>query len=246
MRIATWNLERAMPHTPQAERQKRWIDYISADIWVLTETDVDLSPGANYCQVSSDVADRPARTGERWVQIWARNATVNALPTADRARTACAHVQFDNGYRCLVYGTVLPWLESSWRSHPAEGGAAFKAALELQQADWQTLWAAYPDADLILAGDFNQDLNDLPYYGTRRNKEILRQSLEDSRLDCLTKGEHDPIGRITDGQHANIDHICLAQSSNLQFQASFVWPHDLDALRGLSDHFGVGVDLTLA
>lgn len=243
MKIATWNLERVEPQTPQAERQQGWIQSINADIWVFTETDRAISPGVAYRSISSGKVDRPAREGERWVEIWVRDGEVSTIESCDAARTACALVRTHSGQSCLIYGTVLPWLGSTWRSYSS--GEAFAAALHHQQKDWQRLMAAYPDIPFILAGDFNQDLNDLPYYGTRRNKQALRQALADSQLECLTCGDRDPVRRATGGQHSNIDHICISLNRGIDFLESFAWPQELDALRGISDHFGVGVGVAL-
>jgi hypothetical protein len=245
MKIATWNLERALPQSVQAERQRQWLSRIDADLWILTETHVDVAPAAGYSTVASGLPDRPAAEGERWVQLWARTGDLTPLETSDEARTACALFTPASGPPWVVYGTVLPWLGSSWRSHPAAQGQAFAAALAAQQADWQRLRAAYPDAPLVVAGDFNQDLNALHYYGSRRNKAVLQQALAAAGLDCLTAGENDPVHRLIDGQHSNIDHICLTGPAVDGFRGSFAWPPRLEDLRGLSDHFGVGVELEL-
>ena len=239
MKIATWNLERVDPQTPQAERQQGWIQSINADIWVFTETDQSISPGPAYRSVSSGNPERPSREGERWIQIWVRDGDISPLASADEARTACALVKTNDAQTCLIYGTVLPWLGSTWRSYSSH--EAFAAALHHQQKDWRRLQEDYPNVPFILAGDFNQDLNGLPYYGTRRNKQVLRQTLTDCQLECLTCGHRDPVQRVTGWQHSNIDHICISLNRGMEFLESFAWPQDLNALRGISDHFGVGV-----
>lgn len=243
MKIATWNLERVEPQTPQAERQQGWIQQIDADIWILTETDEAMVPGSAYRSISSGWPDRPARGGERWIQIWVRNGDISPVGSSDDARTACGLVTTAAGQACLIYGTVLPWLGSTWGSYSSK--EAFAAALHHQQQDWQQLMANYPEVPLILAGDFNQDLNELPYYGTRRNKQTLRQVLATSQLECLTYSDRDPVRRVTGGQHSNIDHICVSLNRRIEFVESFAWPPELNALRGISDHFGVGVELRL-
>ncbi len=259
MKIATWNLERALPQSKKAERQRQWFSRIDADIWVLTETHLGITPGEGYHSIASGLPDRPPQTslehpratspeqlsdaGERWIQIWVRQEwAIAPLATCDHARTACALVTAASGQPYLVYGTVLPWLDSSWRIHPPK--QAFAAALAAQQADWVHLRAAYPEAVLVVAGDFNQDLNALPYYGSRQNKLALGQALANVELDCLTAGENDPVYRLS-GQHSNTDHICMTPNPSGQFQSSFAWPPRLEDLRGLSDHFGVGVDIRM-
>lgn len=243
MKIATWNLECADPNTSQAQRQRQWLDRINADIWVLTETNDDISPGSAYQGVASGQSDCPRGSGKPWVQIWVRNGEISPLPTADEARTVCARVTLTTGLDYLVYGTVLPGLDSSWRSHPAAQGEAFLAALALQQADWLRLRSTYPETTLIVAGDFNQDLGDMPYYGSRRNKQALRQALATVNLDGLTAGDNDPVRRLLGSQHASINHICLAGTQGQTSYPTFTWPNQLEELRGLADQFGVGVEV---
>lgn len=245
MKIATWNLERAQPDSAQAQRQRQWMERMDADLWILTETHQQISPGDHYQSVASGPPDRPAAEGEHWVQIWVRDRPLKPLPTADAARTACALVDPESELPWLVYGTVLPWVGSPWRNYAAANGEAFAAALQAQQADWIALQQAYPQALMIVAGDFNQDLNVLPYYGSRRNKQALRHALLDANLECLTFGDNDPVRRLINGQHSNVDHICLTYHPDLRIQRTFAWPDSLEALRGLSDHFGVGIDLSL-
>ncbi len=247
MKIATWNLERVRPQTPQAQRQQAWFDRIDADIWVLTETHRAISPGAGYRSVSSSGPDDyAAAEGERWVQIWVRDGAIRPIPTTDAIRTACALVNLAEDWPCLIYGTVLPWMGSAWRTYPADGGKAFTEALQVQRADWVQLQRAYSQAMLIVAGDFNQDLNVLPYYGSRHNKQVLRQALIEANLECLTCGDNDPVRAVLGGQHSNIDHICVTPDPRLQIQRSFTWPDSLDELRGLSDHLGIGLEVTLS
>jgi hypothetical protein len=250
MKIATWNLERALPQSVQADRQRQWLRRIDSDIWILTEPHLGIAPGENYYTVASGLPDRPGVDGERWVQIWVKTGELVPLKTIAEVRTAADLLTLASGQQWVVYGTVLPWLDSSWMvkagqhepTHPASQGQAFAAALAAQQADWQQLRATYPQAILAVAGDFNQDLNVLHYYGSRRNKQALRQALDSVKLTCFTAGENDPVHQLIDSQHSNIDHICIASNVAEHFQNSFAWPQRLDDLRGLSDHFGVGVD----
>ena len=49
----------------------------------------------------------------------------------------------------IVYGTVLPWIGSSWGKFPASKGEAFAAALEVQKQDWTRLQADHRECDLV-------------------------------------------------------------------------------------------------
>jgi len=56
VRIATWNVERVKPQGWKiAPAQKRRMTEVDADIWILTETHIDHSPGHGY-----DVVHTPA------------------------------------------------------------------------------------------------------------------------------------------------------------------------------------------
>ncbi|MBE9138897.1 endonuclease/exonuclease/phosphatase family protein [Nodosilinea sp. LEGE 07088] len=242
MKIATWNLERALPNSARAARQRSWLNRIDADLWILTETHIGMTPGVGYQGIASRPLRHPGVEGECWVYIWVRNGMLTPLTTSARGHTAAGLVTFSNGSQWVVYGTVLPSPEQDRRSRPG-ASAAFAAALEAQSIDWQRLQVIYPKATLLVAGDFNQDLNALNYYGSRRNKQALRQALAEVGLDCLTAGEHDPVHRLIGGQHSNINHICLTRDAAGSFTGAFAWPTRLDDLRGLSDHFGVGVEL---
>jgi hypothetical protein len=240
MRIATWNLERSLPNSARAARQRSWLNRTDADIWILTETHIGMTPGLGYQGIVSSPPQRPGVEGESWVYIWVREGVVTPLKTSDRGHTAAGLVTFPSGSQWVVYGMVLPRLEGDGRA-----STSFAAALETQRSDWQRLQAVYPEATLVVAGDFNQDLNALNYYGSRHNKQALRQILAEVGLDCLTAGEHDPVHRLINGQHSNLNHICLTREAAGQFTGAFAWPPGLDDLRGLSDHFGVGVELAI-
>lgn len=142
-----------------------------------------------------------------------------------------------------MYGTVLPWLGSTWRGVPAADGEAFGAALAAQSSDWSRLRAAYPGHDFVLAGDFNQDLAPSHYYGSRRNRERLVRALDAAGLVALTAGDDDPVYRASCA-HACIDHICLSAQGHWRVEGLSRWPATIDGR--LSDHFGIAVELTLS
>lgn len=242
MRIANWNLQRVAPGQKRERTIRKWIEAQAADIWVLTETHLEFGPGPDYKTVASGEPERPGIVGERWVMIWARAANVESVETSDPVRTACALVSFGAGRKLLVYGTVLPWLGSSWRDVPAKNGAAFAASLGTQADDWGRLRVAYPSVPLVVVGDLNQDLNETHYYGSRKNRQLLARTLAHKKLQCVTSGPFDPIFQLSNGQRGNIDHICLDQNLVVDHEISaWTWPDSLKEQEALSDHFGVGV-----
>jgi hypothetical protein len=244
VKIATWNLARVLPtNTERCAEMVRWLDAVDADVWVLTETHDSVSPGPGYSAVSTGQPDRPGEPGERWATIWSRLPIDPLPPTRDTARSVAALVRPTTGRPLIVYGTVLPWLGSRWRDFPADNGVAFRAALAAQLADWITLVNQFPNGDLCVIGDFNQDLSRRYYYGSRANRTALLDALASVRLSALTADPSDPV-RALAPLLASIDHICVptrvAQRGSARLE---LWPPGVAPNPGLSDHFGVAADL---
>lgn len=245
LRIATWNLARpASATTRRSASLSEHMRAVDADVWILTEAHEEMSPDPSFHRVATAGSDRPASPGERWTIIWTRLRIIEQLATVDPIRTVCVRLEEPSGRRLLVYGTVLPWLGSAWRGTPGTNGAAFAAALEMQATDWRDLRDRFPDEPLCLAGDFNQDLCERHFYGSRRGREALRRALAETGLVCVTSHPHDPVRARTAGGRANIDHICLSRSlAGRQCGVAGAWPHPDSVGRRLTDHFGVWVDL---
>jgi hypothetical protein len=244
MKIATWNLARVRPtNTQRCAEIVRWLDAVDADVWVLTETHDSVSPGPGYSAVTTAQPDRPGEPGERWATIWSRLPIEPLPPTRDVARSVAALVRPTTGHPLVIYGTVLPWLGSPWRDFAADNGVAFRAALAAQLADWITLVGQFPDGDLCVIGDFNQDLSRRYYYGSRANRTALLDALRTVGLFALTADPTDPV-RAVARDRASIDHICVPARVVQQGSPRLeVWPSGAAPDRRLSDHYGVAADL---
>jgi hypothetical protein len=236
--IATWNVQR--PKLSQVKRRHlllKSIQAMQADIWILTETHASLSPGLDFTSATPEESDPIHEPGEAWVTIWSRFPMESVTRTSDPARTCAARI-LPNGSRPLVvYGTVLPWIGSTWQSIPSANGAAFSAALNAQCSDWLSLQREHLDCDFVLADDFNQNLSPSHYYGSRQNREALQSAIAAAGLRCLTAADLDPILQHAPN-HASVDHVCV--SSGLGLVGSPIsWPQSDKPQKGLSDHFGV-------
>jgi endonuclease/exonuclease/phosphatase family metal-dependent hydrolase len=242
--LATWNLERPVAASRRrVEELRRWMRTVGADVWVLTETHDGIVPEPYYSSVASTGTDRHGEPGERWAAIHSRFPLEPLLPTSDPIRSVAARIAPPESSPFIVYGTVLPWIGSSWRGVPSSGGRAFNAAIDAQAADWASLRSAYPDLDLYVLGDFNQDLAERHYYGSHSNKGRLLQALADVGLVALTSGVNDPVRRDSP-DCACIDHICGATSSVWRLVSTTRWPDTARPQKGrLSDHFGIAVHL---
>lgn len=242
LRIATWNLarpkERSHTKVPALRKQ---IQAKDADIWVLTETHDVVSPGPDYHGIHTVGSDREQQPGERWVAIWSRVGAIEPLPTSDPVRTCCARVKLSTGRDLLVYGTVLPWIGSKWGELHSADGAAFIAALEGQAADWRRLRAVYPEALFCVAGDLNQDLQEVRHYGSAWQRKHLLDALDSAGLTPVTAKGRDPVWTQTHGHRASVDHLCLCERLAAPASAPEAWPEGQEPDRKLSDHYGVSV-----
>lgn len=256
LRIATWNLNRPFYKKSGYIRDglkialQRYAK--SADILVLTETDIQLKPeGYTVAAESRYTSVDGHEETERWVSIWIKTNSncvfIEKIDTIDVERTSCARVSVQE-MSVLIYGTVLPWQSDKW--HGFDETRAFRAALMLQSAEWRYLKDKY-SLPMIVAGDFNQDLWNEHYYGNAKNKELLKNLLDWCDLDW-GKGE-DPVAKITlkenracineDEQHASIDHICISEHFNIVNKEC--WPRTDVSGKQLTDHFGSLLDVEL-
>lgn len=237
LRVANWNVNR--PVSPiRVVNVNAAINAIAADIIVLSETHDALDPG--YAYQASSMEGRDGRHGKqhRWVGIHS-NFRLEPQKTADACRTAAARIFHPSG-PILVYGLVLPWKGSTWRDSATAD--AFAAALDLQIRDFSRLRSLYPNDTFVALGDFNQDLVGARYAGSAKNGELLSKQLREACLITVTAGENDPV-RSHSPRYACIDHICIANEGKWKVDGVGVWPNAPSPVVGLSDHFGVYVDL---
>ena len=123
LKIANWNIERALPAKKRTERILSALSLYPAEITILTETHQDIAPGKNQYAVHSGVPDRPPKDpGERWCSIWSRfpleplNSDIS-----DPARCAVARLNHSDYGAITVFACILPWLTDKWRSIPIKG-----------------------------------------------------------------------------------------------------------------------------
>jgi endonuclease/exonuclease/phosphatase family metal-dependent hydrolase len=217
---------------------------VDADIWVLTESHAQVSPGDTYHLAARSGHAGATDADESWVAVWSR---VDATPvsTTDRDRTAAVEISIGSSRSAVVFGTVLPWLGSAWRNVPASNSAAFCASLAEQVTDWKRIREDDPRRELCIAGDFNQDLlSEGHYYGSKAGRAAVRSALGTAMLSCPTSDPRDAVHRHTAGRAAGIDHICISAGLSAANAAVHVWPAPEARGATLSDHFGVCINVT--
>lgn len=243
LRIATWNVEYADSAKTNV-RRRQVMDEHPANIWVLTETHDDLTPGEGFHAVHA--AQRPfygtrVKSLSRWVSIW---STLPIQPVevegGDQERTIAARIETHFG-PVIVYGTVMPWCGDKGRMGEraeATGWSEFLRVVPTQIQQWRQLIAANPDAALCVAGDFNVDFANGAYYGSGETIALVREGLERCNLVCMTEPSRLAAGLLA---HPPIDHIALPATWAERTRVASAWEGRVGHPR-LSDHSGLVVE----
>lgn len=215
-----------------------------SDIWFLTETHQDLSPHQGYFGIHSGTPDRLFRPGERWSSIWSK-WPIESLPSyaSDASRCVAGRVNQAELGEIILYGSVLPW-NTDPRAKESTSYEAFAEALDVQKSDWLKIRRNFPNAMFIVAGDFNQDLVDKHFYGSKNKRVALESALKECELSPLTAGTNDPIARDS-YPRANIDHIFMTSRLACSLEKTSRWPDTPQPVKSLSDHFGIKVEILI-
>lgn len=220
------------------------MELVAADIWVLTETFVDRSPGPGFNPVFSPVhPDRRPNPNERWTAIWSR-WPIRELddPAPHRRGTVAAMITAPSG-SLIVYGTVIAYHGEPVHDdgRPARAWEVHEAEVHRQVAEWKRLRDLYPAVPLVVAGDFNQARDGRRWaYGTEAARAAITKGLADAGLRSLTDVDLVAAGAISDRSH--VEHICV--STELTMLGSVLgWDRVDTDRRVLSDHPTLAVDL---
>jgi len=243
VRIATWNVERVKPQGWKiAPAQRRRMTEVDADIWILTETHIDHSPGHGYDVVHTPAIPDRRPANERWVGIWSRYTIAPITDPAPRGRgTVAAIVDAPIG-QLVIYGCVIAWANepiladgspaTMWRAH-AENIAQI-------DHDLAVIRDRHPSLPIIIGGDFNQDRDGSGWYGTNAVRQQLTDVLGRHGLACVTGFDVVAAGLL--GNHHLVDHICVPVSL-AETAAVSCWEITDEAGVRLSDHPTVAIDL---
>jgi exonuclease III len=233
LRIATWNI--CMFSAKKREHIHQQIMQVDADIIVLTETHPEVKlPGYTVCN------SKPYGRGRIDIGIWTRLPVINILPTYDPESVACIEVATDWG-ALLVYGTILPYYGYAGSDGKSKGWQEHYLAVEKQSKDWSMLQADKPDAQLCVAGDFNQ-VRDGSKSDGAKSRMLLDEQLRHNRVVPLTDENLVVTGKLK--SRRNIDHICLSEVLSRKMRCVVeAWENITPSGQNMSDHNGVLVDL---
>ena len=247
-RIATWNLERCPSSRAMlADAQQRRLELVAADVWVLTETFLDRSPGDGFVGVFSP--PHPVRRSgpdERYVGVWSRwPIELLDVPFAHRRGTVAVMVEAPLG-PLIVYGCVIAYGgERTFNDgSPARPWEVHAAEVERQTAEWRHLRTLHPGVPLVVAGDFNQARSGRRRsYGTNATRAALTAGLAAAGLRSLTDVDLVATGAI--GERSHVEHICASDELEPVSEV-LAWDRVDEDGRRLSDHPTIAVDLALA
>ena len=241
--ISNWNVERPLPGQARFARIADTLSGIKSDVWFLTETHEALVPKSGFHSVFSGTPDRDSSDGERWGSIWSRwPITPLNDYVSDKSRCVAGIIENSPFGQLVLYGTVLPW-NTDPRAKQVGSYLAFQENLDLQQGDWERIRTDFPahTNSFILAGDFNQSLAPIHYYGSNERRTLLETALRRFHFEPITHLENDPIFRDSP-PNACIDHICHSLGM-WEIINTKRWS-DAPNLKGAdSDHFGVSVEI---
>lgn len=240
-------------------RLERLLDKIrefDADVWILTETHDEAVPGPSYRSKSSTGLGGFFGKGERRTTIWSRLPIVADIQVFDEETAACIEVQTASG-KMIVYGTVLPYGNAGTNYEYSSGGKKhvnekcwklhYDSILEHEQ-DLSRIQALYPEHAICFGGDLNQSRDGRrwgygQWYGTKKGRELLSQSLANAGLICLTEQDFVDSGHLT--TRSNIDHLCLSERMSKLVTNVFAWESTKLENKEDTDHNGVYIDIVV-
>lgn len=239
--VATWNLDAYRPDAAsRLPKQTQLLHGLAADVLVLTEVvDTVTIPGMEFWH--SDPGLPPYKAKDRAVAV-ASHWPGRALTVKDSRLSVCIELVGPEPIgRVIVYGTVLPYGLDGVRQKAATAWERHRQAVTDVQDDITRLQAdpSTCDAHLVLAGDFNTNLDGTSWYGDAKARLQLVKGLSSAGLVCHTL---ENIRDTRGSDRAIVDHIW--STAGLVAAAPLEIWCDRDERGRLSDHNGTAIRLS--
>lgn len=203
-RIATWNVDGYRASRDVAARQVVCLDSLAADALVLTEVRDNLQFTSMLRWFSAE-GKPPYNPSDRAVGIFSRWPG-EMLEVTDSRLSVCVALEVPAPVgRTLVYGTIIPYSQDGVHSKQAPIWVRHREGVRNVVSDCLRFRKAHPDAHLVLAGDFNMNLDGTKWYGDSEAREALFAGLDAAGLVCHSLAD---IRADLGADRANIDHIC--------------------------------------
>jgi endonuclease/exonuclease/phosphatase (EEP) superfamily protein YafD len=236
MRVATWNLERPRPRGYTKNKAiLAQIAETDADLWVLTETSVATAP-SGYTAIATPPVPGYHREGENYTTVLSRWPVLRTLSTWQPSLAVCVEIDAPAG-PCLVYGTIITYANYRGEHGTSARWIEHRKSIAAHLTDWRRLHSAFPDHDLIVAGDFNQSRDGSGWYEDATAVAALTSALETCNLRCVTQQNFRTVLGLS---RSTIDHICLGGRLRDLPALVTAWEGSRDGIR-MSDHNGVAV-----
>ncbi len=249
MRIATWNLERTNPAKPAWQSIQDHLHSVKADVWILTETNSQLSLGAEFTDWHSKPIDDYHIDHERRTSIWTKLPVLRQIETHDAETCVCVELDSQDG-PMLVFGTVIPYkgagvgklkYRSNCRWHTGQAvWAVHLESIKRHQKELLRLRAENAESQFIFAGDFNHHRFVGSDYGSEACDRLSR-CLADANLRCVTEDDYRARGQLT--TRSTVDHICLSPELVAGGIKDEAWEAPLRKGKPVCDHNGITVDI---
>lgn len=256
MRIATWNLRCPRETKPDrsAALQAR-IREINADVWILTETNQNVSPGDEFASYMSTSIAGLHSPGESRTTVWSRFHVEQQIDTHDPESAVCIEIDSPIGH-LVVYGTVFPYQSAGTKGAyrylgtgvvGKRSGELHYDSISMHENDWLKIRERFPDHSICVAGDLNQSrdgrrwgLGRTPWAGTKKGRDLLSKSLNRAGLVCTTEEDFVESGKLT--TRSTVEHLCFDSELAKKVKAD-AWEAGPFDGKKLSDHNGLHVDI---
>lgn len=219
MKILTWNIERMKK---DSDKILSSLNHFDADIFILTETNFAVNPGATYnCIATKELFSHydgvDYKIGENRTTIWSKYPIAISKETYDDYTSVCADIETEFGI-LKVYGTIIGVFGGI--------GERFKSDLAGCLSDFKKL---DKNESICIAGDLNTFLSGYAYPSHDARQSLLN-AFNDLDLKCITEGLQENVDQIALSSHFIADR-------NIQIET---WNHD----KKLSDHIGICLTIT--
>lgn len=228
--VATWNLQRKRPTSPNGSIAVDHLGTFSADIAILTEAWVD-HLGSDFHHVDAGPTGiAHLNEGERKVVVasrWPISRVRIDLDVPTAGRFVSTVIETPEG-SLTVIGICIPWFASRVWSGESENWEDHRTFL-------RALTPVLHDAGqspCLVAGDFNQRIPRSRQ--PREVSDLLEEAFKDFTI--LSEGARPETGRML------IDHIAI--SPTLESGNVTSWSGEIDGKK-MSDHDGVSVEIAI-
>ncbi len=229
VKVATWNLEWAIPGSGTESRIRGILEGLEADIMVLTEASTQTVPtGGHIISADGSWGYSPKHQTHRKVFLWSKTPWEDVDQIGSDRLPPGRFVAGTTTTRLgvtRVIGMCIPWKDAHVRT-----GSRNRAPWEDHRTYIRGVREILSDAraSVVVAGDFNQKIP----------RKSAPHDVAEELLEALGNLQ---VATVSSGADALIDHI--AHSTDLKGRIIATLPRS-DEMGRLTDHLGAVVELS--